>query len=70
MHRETYRDYTPAAIDALYRAKEELEANRRYVAENGKETLAKVFTDIRYTEKNNVHFSEVYRNMLKRQGFL
>ena len=36
VHRETYRDYTPAAIDALYRAKEELEANRRYVAENGK----------------------------------
>jgi nitroreductase len=70
IHRETYRDYTPEAIDTLYRAKEELEANRQYVAENQKETLAQVFTDIRYTKKNNEYFSEVFLKVLKQQGFL
>ncbi|MDR2139325.1 MAG: nitroreductase family protein [Tannerella sp.] len=70
IHRESYRDYTPPAIDALYEAKEALEANRQFVAENQKETLAQVFTDIRYTKENNEHYSEVLLKVLKRQGFL
>jgi hypothetical protein len=70
IHRETYRDYTSQVIDDLYRAKEELEVNRQYVVENRKETLAQVFTDIRYTKKNNEYFSDVFLNVLKRQGFL
>jgi nitroreductase len=70
IHRETYCDYTPEAIDVLYKAKEELEANRQYVAENQKETLAQVFTDVRYTKRNNEYFSEVFLNVLKQQGFL
>jgi nitroreductase len=70
IHRETYCDYTPEAIDVLYKAKEELETNRQYVAENQKETLAQVFTDIRYTKANNEYFSEVFLNVLKQQGFL
>jgi nitroreductase len=70
VHRETYCDYTPQAIDVLYRAKEALEANRHYVAENHRETLAQVFTDIRYTKKNNEYYSETFLNVLKQQGFL
>lgn len=70
IHQETYSDYTPAAINALYREKEALEANRRFVAENKKETLAQVFTDIRYTKANNEYFSEIFLKVLKEQGFL
>ncbi|MDH6306861.1 nitroreductase [Parabacteroides sp. PF5-5] len=70
IHNETYTDYTQASIDALYKAKEELAVNKQYVKENNKETLAQVFTDIRYTKKNNEYFSEVYLNVLKKQGFL
>ena len=70
VHKESYGDYTPAAIDAYYKVKEETPANRQYVRENAKETLAQVFTDIRYTQKNNEYFSEVYLSVLKRQGFL
>lgn len=70
IHRETYTDYTPEAIDRLYKAKEELEENRRYTCVNHKETLAQVFTDIRYTRKNNEYFSEVFLQVLKNQGFL
>lgn len=70
IHNEVYTDYTPASIDTLYKAKEELEANREYTRINNKETLAQVFTDIRYTRKNNEYFSEVLLKVLKDQGFL
>lgn len=70
VHRESYRDYTPADIDRLYAAKEALEVNQEFVRINHKETLAQVFTDIRYTRANNEHFSEVLLDTLRRQGFL
>ena len=67
VHQEQYTDYTELSIDALYRDKELL--NRRFVEENGKETLAQVFTDIRYTRKNNEFFSEEFLKVIKSQGF-
>jgi len=70
MHKEQYEDYTTADIDRLYHDKETLEANLRFVAENGKETLAQVFTDVRYTRKNNEFFSEEFLKALKQQGFM
>lgn len=70
VHTETYTDYTPAAIDTLYGEKEALEANLNFVKENNKETLAQVFTDVRYTKKNNEYFSDVLLAVLKEQGFL
>lgn len=70
VHQETYVDYTPASIDELYCAKEALEVNKQFVKENNKETLAQVFTDIRYTKKNNEYFSEVLLKVLKDQGFM
>lgn len=70
VHTETYTDYTPSTIDTLYHEKEALEVNRQYTRENNKETLAQVFTDIRYTKKNNEYFSEVLLKVLKDQGFL
>lgn len=70
MHQESYVDYTPESIDALYHDKEMLEANIRFVQENNKETLAQVFTDVRYTKANNEHFSKVFMDVLTKQGFL
>lgn len=70
LHNETYTDYTPEAIERLYQAKEALEANCQYVRENKKETLAQVFTDIRYTKQSNEQFSEIFLGVLKAQGFL
>jgi nitroreductase len=70
VHREYYTDYTKSSIDALYKDKEELEANIRYVKENGKDNLAQVFTDIRYTRPNNEFFSEQFLDVVRRQGFL
>lgn len=70
VHQEVYQDYTPEAIDAFYCDKEKLEANKQFVRENKKETLAQVFTDVRYTKKNNEYFSGVFLKVLKDQGFL
>jgi len=70
IHNEIYTDYTSEAIDRLYKAKEELDTNQQYVKDNNKETLAQVFTDIRYTKKNNEYFSDVFLKVLKKQGFL
>jgi FMN reductase [NAD(P)H] len=70
VHQETYSDYTPAAIDAYYQAKEALPENQHFVELNHKETLAQIFTDIRYTRKDNEAMSEGLIRTLRRQGFL
>ena len=37
---------------------------------NNKETLAQIFTDIRYTRKDNEALSATFIETLKKQGFL
>ena len=70
IHNEQYSDYSSEDIDALFLEKENLPANQHYVAVNNKQTLAQVFTDIRYTKKDNEYFSGVFVETLRRQGFL
>lgn len=69
IHRETYHDYSPADIDSVFALKESLEENRRFVEINGKETLAQLFTDIRYTQKDNEAISGMFGKLLEKQGF-
>jgi nitroreductase len=70
VHYERYSDFTPEKIEAIYAEKEHLEFYKNFVAENNKETLAQVFTDVRYTKKNNEFFSEKFLKALVQQGFL
>ncbi|MHB9143394.1 MAG: NADPH-dependent oxidoreductase [Paludibacter sp.] len=70
VHRETYHDFTPTDIDTLYLEKENSRFYKDFIEENNKETLAQVFTDIRYARKNNEFFSEKFLKVLKEQGFL
>lgn len=70
IHSETYQDYTPADIDTYYTAKEQLPENRHFCEINQKETLAQIFTDIRYTKKDNEAMSAGLLEALKHQGFL
>jgi len=70
VHDEQYHDYAPADIDRLYAAKEALEENREFVSINHKQTLAQVFTDIRYTKSDNEQMSAGMLAALKKQGFL
>ena len=69
IHEETYHDYTPEDIDRLYAYKESLPENKQFIAENNKETLAQVFTDVRYTKKDSEAMSENLWKVMKQQGF-
>ena len=70
IHQEHYHDYTPDELDQLYAYKESLPQNLKFIQENKKETLAQVFTDVRYTRKDNEATSVNLLNALRAQGSL
>lgn len=69
VHHETYQDYSEKDIDEIYSYKESLPENQNFVEINKKETLAQIFTDIRYTKKDNEAMSETLLQALRNQGF-
>ena len=70
VHSETYHEPTAEDIDAYYGYKEQLPVNKFFVEANQKQTLAQIFTDIRYTKADNEAMSEGLKEALKNQGFL
>jgi nitroreductase len=70
VHREVYTDYPAGQIDTIYAEKEGREDSAKFIAENGKETLAQVFTDVRYKKADNIHFSKSFLEVLRKQGFM
>jgi FMN reductase [NAD(P)H] len=70
VHQERYNDYLSQDIDNYYYNKEHLPENEQFVRINQKETLAQVFTDIRYTRKDNEALSAELIKTLVRQDFL
>ena len=70
IHEEYYHDYTPEDIEQAYAYKESLSVNKQFVAENQKENLAQVFTDVRYRKSDNEYMSEKLLEVLRKQGFL
>lgn len=69
IHEEVYKDYTPEMIDDIYAYKESLPENKHFVEINHTETLAQIFTDIRYKKADNEMMSESLKATLKKQGF-
>ncbi len=69
IHQEKYNDYSPEDIRELYNHKDTLQANDVFIRENGKKTLAQVFTDVRYTKANNEFFSKEFIDFAKNQLF-
>ena len=70
VHQETYPVITSNNIDEWYAEKEKLSESIRFCEINNKETLAQIFTDIRYTAKDNIAISTDLLDALKQQGFL
>jgi len=70
IHYKTYSDYSIDRIEMIYRDKEERSDSLQFVKENSKESLAQVFTDVRYKKADNVYFSNVLLQVLKDQGFM
>lgn len=70
IHNETYHPYTERSINKFYAYKEALEENKHFVEINNKETLAQIFTDIRYTKKDNEQMSQGFLDTLLQQDFI
>lgn len=70
VHNEVYRDYSDWEIERYYSEKEDRSDSRQFIEENKKETLAQVFTDIRYKKDDNVNFSKMLLQVLHDQGFM
>ena len=70
VHEETYKPYTPESIDYFYTPKEQLEENLHFVEINGTESLAQIFTDIRYKGDDCRAISQSLLDVLRKQEFL
>jgi nitroreductase len=70
IHKESYQDYSDDDIEGYYKEKEGRSDSQQFVKENNKETLAQVFTDVRYKKADNIYFSNILLQVLKDQGFL
>ena len=70
VHMDKYKDYSDPDIEELYREKELITTYQEFVKENNKETLAQVFTDVRYKKADNVLFSRELIDILEQQGFM
>ena len=69
VHHETYQDYTSTDIDTYFEEKESLPENKEFVKINHTQTLAQIFTDIRYKKTDNETISTVLMELLKNQEF-
>lgn len=69
LHSETYCCPTDTELKKLYMEKENREDSKRFVEENGKSSLAQVFTDVRYTRQANETFSKIYAEFIDSRGF-
>lgn len=67
IHTEKYKDATDDEIKDWYKQIET--ESQHFVDENNKESLAQVFTDIRYPRESAEYFSKVYYDFLKKNRF-
>ncbi|HBX52439.1 MAG TPA: NADPH-dependent oxidoreductase [Bacteroidales bacterium] len=70
IHKETYQDFTPERINKIYKNRETSMETKKLLEINNKETLAQIFTDNRYTKKDNILFSNKFLKIIKDQGFM
>lgn len=70
VHYEKYKDYSESDINEIYAEKEALEMTKELIEINKTQSLAQIFTDKRYTKKDNVNFSKSYLDVIEKQGFM
>jgi nitroreductase len=70
IHKEVYKDYTPEKINNIYKEKESLSETKEIIKENKLDNLAQVFTQKRYTKKDNIYFSKIFLKSIESQGFM
>lgn len=70
IHQEVYNNYSDEMLAEYFKQKEERKDSQQFVKENNKDTLAQVFTDVRYKKADNEYFSKILMQVLKDQGFM
>ncbi len=70
IHNEFYQDYSKEEIDHIYKEKENMSFYKKLVEENQTENLAQIFTEKRYTKKDNVAFTVRFLKAIENQGFM
>jgi len=70
LHFEKYIDYSAERINEIFLEKESSDLTAKLLIENNKETLAQIFTDNRYSKKDNVLFSQLFLKVIEEQGFM
>ncbi len=70
VHQETYENFSPDEINSIYSEKEALPLTARLLEENQLKTLAQIFTQKRYTHKDNLNFSRQLLVFLQRQQYM
>lgn len=70
LHKEQYTQVSDDKVKEIFAYKESLEENKNFVEINGKQNLAQVFTDCRYTREANEAISADILATLKKQGFM
>lgn len=69
VHYDKYHDYTPEQINDIWAEREASQETSELLKENELPNLAQIFTQRRYTAKDNLEFSKSYFEILKQQGF-
>lgn len=70
VHFEKYADYDEQKINDIYKDKEALSSTKELIEINQTKNLAQIFTDKRYTKKDNLHFSKSLLEVIRKQGFM
>lgn len=70
VHKEEYKDYSSDDIEKIYAEKEALPSTKKLIETNKTETFAQIFTDKRYTKKDNIAFSKSFLSLIGKQGFM
>lgn len=78
VHHETYKDYDADAIATIYKEREVAGWNRyksfpqlfEKVKAAGVKNLAQIYTQVKYTKKENESFSEGLLTLLREKGFI
>ncbi|MCH5224752.1 MAG: nitroreductase family protein [Muribaculaceae bacterium] len=69
-HKEVYRHDDAKIIRDFFKVLSEDDANEKFIAENGKENIAQVFSEVRYPRSVNEEVSRSFLRLLKEKGFM
>lgn len=70
VHTEQYQDYSDEKIEEIYSDFEQLPQIKEYIRQAEQDNLAKVFTEVRYPERDSVAFSKSYMEFAKKQDMM